>query len=422
MKRFLYSVGIGCYATGVRVAALTNDKARKMVEGWSRTFGRLSMAPVGKGKTAWFHASSLGEFEQTRPVLEEFRKRHPEYKICVTFFSPSGYEVRKDYAGADFVCYLPPDTRGNAARFLNLLHPTVAFFAKYDFWFNYLEQLSLRGVPTYIYSSIFRPDQYFFRWYGRWFLKHLRRCFTHIFVQNEESLELLKGHGVERCMLAGDTRFDRVAAIVAAAEVDPLVEGWLQRSGEGKVVVCGSTWEPDEDCLHRYLMHRGSNVRMIVAPHEVGEERVAHVLGLFGRERCTLYSELKSGVEGAGQVLVVDNVGLLSRLYRYAEVAYVGGGFGRGIHNTLEAVAWGTPVAFGPRYEKFQEAKDIIAVGGALGYERYEDLEKWMDRMLDDSEAHTRAAGALQNYMNRQTGTTEKVMQAVERDLKRVSP
>ena len=207
MMRLLYTLGIRCYAAGVRVAALGGGKAAKMVEGWKRTFGRLSVAPVGKEKTAWFHASSLGEFEQARPVLEGFREMHPDYKICVTFFSPSGYEVRKDYDKADFVSYLPMDTPANAARFVNLLHPTVVFFAKYDFWFNYLEQLHRREIPTYIFSAIFRPKQYFFKWYGVWFLKHLQRSFTHLFVQNDESVALLQAHGVPQVTKAGDTRF-----------------------------------------------------------------------------------------------------------------------------------------------------------------------------------------------------------------------
>lgn len=412
--RILYSIGINCYAAAVHVAALRNAKAKQMVAGWKRTFGRLAMAPVGKDKTAWFHASSLGEFEQARPVLEQFKREHPDFKICVTFFSPSGYEVRKDYAEADFVCYLPMDTRKNAAHFVNLLRPTVAFFVKYDFWFNYLEQLRLRNVPTYIFSSIFRPSQYFFKPYGKWYLRHLDKCFTHLFVQNEESKHLLESHGIDHVSIAGDTRFDRVHAIAQSAQRFDVMERFLAQHEGDKVILAGSSWEPDEENLKRYLDHRPEGVTMILAPHVIAESHLCYIEQLFGKENCVRYSQL-NGSEGKARVLIVDNIGLLSSMYRYADVAYIGGGFGRGIHNTLEAITFGKPVVFGPNYEKFKEARDIIALGGGLGYSEYAVLEQTVDRWLTDKEVYEKASATCLKYLNDNLGSSQMILDEVNR-------
>ena len=414
--RLLYTFGIRCYAAGVRVAALSGGKPRQMVEGWKRTFGRLTVAPVGKEKTAWFHASSLGEFEQARPVLEEFRRRHPEYRVCVTFFSPSGYEVRKDYAEADFVCYLPMDTPANASRFVNLLHPTVVFFAKYDFWFNYLEQLRRRDIPTFIFSAIFRPNQYFFKWYGGWYLKHLQRCFTHLFVQNEESRQLLEAHGVPQVSIAGDTRFDRVSAIARNAKRFDSIEGFLSLHKGNKVLLAGSSWEPDERNLKQYLDHAGNGITLVLAPHVISESHLSHIESLFGKERCVRYSQLGEG-QSSGSVLIIDNIGMLSSLYRYADVAYIGGGFGRGIHNILEAVTFGKPVVFGPNYHKFKEACDIIERGGGFSYAEYGQLEECLDRLLGDSGQYEAASRVCLQYLNENTGSTELILTEVERCL-----
>lgn len=412
--RLLYSLGISCYALGVRVAALRNSKAKQMVAGWKRTFGRLSMAPVGKDKTAWFHASSLGEFEQARPVLELFKKEHPDYKICVTFFSPSGYEVRKDYAEADFICYLPMDTRSNATRFVNLLRPTVAFFVKYDYWFNYLEQLHLRQIPTYMFSSIHRPSQYFFKGYGKWYLRHLDKCFTHIFVQNEESKRLLEMHGIQHVSIAGDTRFDRVHAIAQAAKTFDEVETFLSRNAGHKVLLAGSSWEPDEVNLKKYLDHKGSNLTLILAPHVIAESHINYIIDLFGKANCVRYSQLKE-VKDPKRVLVVDNIGLLSSLYRYADVAYIGGGFGKGIHNILEAVTFGKPVVFGPNYQKFQEAKDIIALGGGCSYNEYGQLEDYLDQLIDNDEKYTKASKICTEYLSANLGSSQIIMAEVNK-------
>ena len=415
--RILYSFGIRCYAAGVYVASLFNPKAKQMLAGWRRTFGRLSVAPVGRGKTAWFHASSLGEFEQARPVLEEFRRKYPDYKVCVTFFSPSGFEVRKNYPNADFVCYLPMDTRANAIRFVNLLRPTVAFFAKYDYWFNYLEQLRRRNVPTYIFSAIYRPKQYFFKWYGKWFLNQVRDCFTHIFVQNEESLRLLQEHGIDHVSIAGDTRFDRVHAIAQEAASNAVVERFLSFRPDVPVLLAGSTWEPDEQHLLRYLLHRDERLTLIVAPHVITPSHLDWIeKELLKGVRCTRYSCM-GGTDPQSRVLIIDNMGMLSSLYRYAQVAYIGGGFGAGIHNILEAVTFGKPVVFGPNYHKFKEACDIIRLGGGYSFERYEQLETALDRLLDNEEAYRQASQQCTQYMGDSLGATDRILAVVNKNI-----
>ncbi|MBR3725619.1 MAG: 3-deoxy-D-manno-octulosonic acid transferase [Bacteroidales bacterium] len=414
--RGLYTLGIWIYYLGVRVAALWGGKARQMVEGWRQTFGRLAMAPVGKEKTAWFHSSSLGEFEQARPVLESFRRQHPDFKICVTFFSPSGYEVRKNYPEADFVCYLPMDTPSNASQFVNLLRPTVAFFVKYDYWFNYLEQLRRRDIPTYLFSAIFRPDHYFFKWYGGWFLGHLQHCFTHLFVQNEESVKLLQSHGVPHCSLAGDTRFDRVHAIAQTATSNSEIEKFLAMNTGGKVLLAGSSWEPDEAHIKHYLDHAGEGIVLIIAPHVISESHINYIEELFGRQQCVRYSHLQDA-QGSHRVLIIDNIGMLSSLYRYSHVAYIGGGFGRGIHNILEAVTFGKPVVFGPNYHKFKEACDMIDRGGGFSYNSYPQLQECLDTLFNNEEKYNASVSVCKQYMEENLGSTEQIMDKVNKDI-----
>ena len=415
--RYIYSFGIRCYALCVRLASPFNPKARQMLAGWRRTFGRLSVAPVGKGKTAWFHASSLGEFEQARPVLEAFRQKYPDYKVCVTFFSPSGFEVRKNYPNADFVCYLPTDTRANAIRFVNLLRPSVAFFAKYDHWFNYLEQLRRRNIPTFIFSAIFRPNQYFFKWYGKWFLKQLGSCYTHFFVQNEASQNLLQEHGISQVSIAGDTRFDRVHAIAQEARRNEVVERFLSFVPDTPVLLAGSSWEPDEELLLRYLMHRDSRLTLIIAPHVISKSHLDWIeKELFKGIPCTRYSQT-GDADTHSRVLIIDNMGMLSTLYRYAHVAYIGGGFGAGIHNILEAVTFGKPVVFGPNYHKFKEANDIIAVGGGGSFDTYDQLEAMLDRWLDNPEAYRHASQICTQYMNDNLGATQRILAIADKNI-----
>lgn len=415
---FIYTIAIHLYTLGIRTAALFgHSKARLMVAGWKEMPAALARLETGK-PTVWFHAASLGEFEQARPVLEAYRQRHPECQVLVTFFSPSGYEVRKNYAQAEAICYLPMDTPRNVRRFLDAVHPDKVFFVKYEFWYNYLSALRQRGIDTYIFSAIFRPEQYFFKPWGRWFIRQLRECFKHLFVQNEESLQLLQSHGIDHCSLAGDTRYDRVHQIAQAAEPDAVVERFLQEH-DGPVLVAGSTWPPDEQLLAR--LHESKEwfpERIIIAPHEIHEEHLRSIEALFPSsirysEYINTLTQSHNNTFTHSKVLIIDNIGLLSKLYRYATVAYIGGGFGVGIHNILEAVAYGKPVVFGPNHHKFQEAHDLIDLGGGMTVDEKPDvslLRKW----FTDVEAYHAASDACLQLMHRNLGSTNIILKAVD--------
>ena len=418
--RILYTIGIWFYGFGVHVAALFgHHNARLMLRGWhhwGEDLKKLDERPV-----VWFHAASLGEFEQARPVLESYIDKHPEQQVLLTFFSPSGYEVRKNYSKAQAVCYLPPDlpitVRCFTRRIKNL---QAVFFVKYDFWFNYLAALKRLGTPTYIFSAIFRPNHYFFKWYGAWFRKQLKNCYSHLFVQNAESLRLLREHGVENCTLAGDTRFDRVHQIAIAAERNETVERFLA-GHEGKVMVCGSTWPPDEQLLAQAIGQSGNQtiktIKTILAPHVINEEHLQQIEKLF--PDSVRYSSLKDLNDPNDlkdiNILIIDNIGMLSKLYRYADVAYIGGGFGVGIHNILEAVTFGKPVLFGPNYGKFQEARDIIARGGGWSHSNLEELSAHLTPLLTNDDAYRRASQACTEYMEANLGSTDKILNTIEK-------
>lgn len=413
--RFFYTIGIYLYTLGIRVAALLgHGKARLMVEGWEKCDNADAITKFHNNaiKTAWFHAASLGEFEQARPVLERWREDHPDGRVVITFFSPSGYEVRKNYPLADAVLYLPPDLPNQVNRFLDTYHPTMACFVKYEFWYNYLNALQKRGIPTYIFSTIFRPEQYFFKWYGGWFLRQLKDCFTHFFVQNEESLQLLKEHGIDQCSLAGDTRFDRVHQIAVASEHNKVVESFLD-GFNGKVLIGGSTWPPDEQLIAK-LEVESLKLKVILAPHVISEEHLKQIETLF--PNSIRYSQCANALmhECVSDVLIIDNIGLLSKLYRYATVAYIGGGFGVGIHNILEAVTFGKPVLFGPNYHKFQEARDIIARGGGWSHNNFDELYAHITPLLINPESLTKASQACTNYMQANLGSTKIILSTIE--------
>lgn len=410
--RGLYTVGIWFYCFGVHVAAACGHRnARLMLHGWHHW--REELAKLDGRPVVWFHAASLGEFEQARPVLESYRERHPDHQVLLTFFSPSGYEVRKNYAKAEAVCYLPPDLPLTVHRFIRQTNNLqAAFFVKYDFWFNYLGALRKSHVPTYIFSAIFRPEQYFFKPWGRWFVRQLRDCFTHIFVQNEESLQLLRSHGIDHCSLAGDTRYDRVNQIVQTAERDAVVEKFLD-GYDGKVLVAGSTWPPDEQLLARLRESKEwFPERIIIAPHEIHEEHLRSIEALF--TDSVRYSRLSASDNAASRVLIIDNIGLLSKLYRYATVAYIGGGFGVGIHNILEAVAYGKPVVFGPNYHKFQEAHDLIDLGGCMIVDEHPDVS-FLRKLFTDDDIYHAASDACMQLMRRNLGSTTKIMDTIEK-------
>ncbi len=410
---FFYNIGIFLYWLAVHVAAPFDAKAAKWVKGRRRLFAQLEQALKHRGNRplAWFHCASLGEFEQGRPVIEALKLQHPEYFIVVTFFSPSGYEVRKSYAGADCVCYMPADFPGNARRFVNMLKPTVALFIKYEFWYNHFSELKKAGVKTYIVSAIFRENQAFFdRLFGGLFVQMLHLC-EHIFVQNKESLTLLMGIGVSNASYSGDTRFDRVLAVASTAQTMPQLSGFAQ----GKVVVvAGSTWPPDEALLAD-LINKMPDMKLIVAPHEISEGGVRRTIALFQKPVVT-YSQLKQNPNinlADYSVFVVDAIGFLASLYRFGGMAYVGGGFGVGIHNTLEAAVYGLPVIFGPEYKKFKEAVDLVEQGGAFSVSNLSELQRVVSKLRGDAALYERSCGVSKNYVQQRKGATDIIMRKV---------
>ncbi len=398
----LYNFGMRLMQAYVAVAAPFDAKLRARHRGGRETFEALQRA--GTTGYVWFHAASLGEFEQARPMIERLRRNEPDRKILLTFFSPSGYEVRKNYDQVDLVCYLPFDTPANVRRFLDLAQPEKAIFVKYEFWANYLLELARRKVPTYIISSIFRPKQIFFKPYGAFF-RRLLHCYTTLFVQNEASKSLLEKYGVTNVVVGDDTRFDRVADIANAAKDLPVAAAFAEGH---KVLVAGSTWEPDEELLTRYINANKDICRMIIAPHVVSPQ---HIERLCTQLRCNfvLYSRTTPEEAAKANCLVVDTIGVLSSLYRYGCVAYVGGGFGVGIHNTLEAAVWQMPVVFGPNYGKFREARDLIACGGGFCVRSYRQLEDCITALLIDHDAGMRAG----EYVRKHVGATEKISKAI---------
>ena len=398
----MYSLGIYLMALGVRVAALFKEKLRKMVQGHRATWQMLR-ALGGKDTYVWFHAASLGEFEQGRPLMERLRREHPEKKILLTFFSPSGYEVRKNYDGADLVCYLPFDTPLNARRFVKLARPEAAFFIKYEFWRNYIEVLYKRGIPCYSVSSIFRENQIFFRPYGRGYARCLSRM-THLFVQNETSRRLLEGIGVTNVDVVGDTRFDRVLDIRNAAKPLPLAERF---AGCWKVLVAGSSWPQDEEIIIPYF-NRHPNLKLVLAPHVVSEEHLQAIERQLARPALR-YSKATPKAVAEADCLIIDCYGLLSSIYRYASMAYVGGGFGVGIHNVPEAAVYGIPVIIGPNNKKFREAQALLRCGGCKEIAGTADFEQIMDAWLSDKEALATAGKAAGSYIADNAGAADRI-------------
>lgn len=404
----VYSFIIRLYLLAVRVVAWFNPKVKLMVKGHKQTFRILEEKLDANAQYVWFHAASLGEFEQGRPLMERLRKEHPQYKILLTFFSPSGYEVRKNYDGADVICYLPLDTPANACRFVKLAHPVMAFFIKYEFWQNYMKALQQSHVPVYSVSSIFRKEQVFFHWWGGQYYKVLKRV-TYFFVQNEVSKSLLATRGItDNVTVVGDTRFDRVVEIARQAKVLPLVEAFK----DGKpVFVAGSSWEPDEDLFIRYF-NEHADWKLIIAPHVVSESHLNQILGKLQMDTVR-YTQATEETARKARCLIIDCYGLLSSIYRYGEVAYVGGGFGVGIHNVLEAAVWGVPVLFGPNNKRFQEAQALLQCGGGLEVTGWDSLRQHLGNLLGDEEKLKKAGEASGRYVNGNAGAADIIMKAV---------
>jgi 3-deoxy-D-manno-octulosonic-acid transferase len=403
---WLYNFAIFFYSLIIRVAAVFFPKAKLFLTGRKNIFLNIKNKIDSTSKNIWFHFASLGEFEQGRPVLEELRKLYPDRKIVITFFSPSGYEIRKNYELADAVFYLPMDTAKNAREFIDLVKPELAVFTKYDFWYHYFKTLNREKIPLLLISGIFRPNQVFFKWYGG-FNRQTLKFVTHFFVQNEESVELLKSIKIDQVSLSGDTRFDRVAHNASNVKKNLLVEGFIEQS---QVLIAGSTWPPDEALISE-LIFKYSEWKLIVAPHEIGEGHLEQIQRLF--PNAVRYSQLLKEPYTKAQTLIIDNIGILSSLYQYGRVCYIGGGFGAGIHNTLEAAAFGIPVIFGPRYGKFQEAKDLIKLGSAISINNIQELENAFDSFVESEKYGAQA----RLYVDRKKGATFQITEAVKNIL-----
>ncbi|MBQ6037874.1 MAG: 3-deoxy-D-manno-octulosonic acid transferase [Bacteroidaceae bacterium] len=399
----VYHLFIAIYAFLARIYALFNKKASLLVKGQAEAYGLLRNKVVPGKQYIWFHAASLGEFEQGRPLIEKIRATYPNYGILLTFFSPSGYEVRKNYEGADIVCYLPFDRLKNVRKFLDLTRPCMAFFIKYEFWKNYLDELHRRHIPVYSVSSIFRANQVFFKGYAKNYAKVLDN-FTHLFVQNEESKRLLSTIGIEKVTVVGDTRFDRVLQIREAAKELPLVETF--KAGQ-LTFVAGSSWQPDEDLFIEYF-NAHPEVKLIIAPHVIAEEHLTEIIGKLKRPYVRYTQATMENVREAS-CLIIDCFGLLSSIYRYGEIAYIGGGFGVGIHNTVEAAVYGIPVIFGPKYQKFMEAIQLLESKGAFSIKNYEELKALLDHLLSDKVFLAQSGKNAGEYVLSRSGATKQI-------------
>jgi 3-deoxy-D-manno-octulosonic-acid transferase len=417
---FFYTIFCRLYLSGVRLAARFNPKARLWLEGRKGLFEQLKAAIGSRithdSKIIWMHCASLGEFEQGRPVLEALREEHPAVKILLTFFSPSGYEIRKNYEGADYIFYLPMDSKANARRFLDIVQPDLVIWIKYEYWYHYLTTLKKRSIPTLLVSGIFRPDQPFFKWYGR-LHRYILESFTHLFVQTPASQELLEDIGfAKNVTVNGDTRFDRVAAIVEKFTPIPAIEAFC---GDHPTIVAGSTWPDDEEELDHYA-NTHPEMRFIIAPHEITEPHLVEIEKLF--KHTIRYSILQKRVPGTvsreqknTNTLIIDNIGMLSRLYKYATITYIGGGFGSdGVHNVLEAAVYHKPVVFGPVYEKYVEATELVDQGGAFPINTALELEKTLDDLLADKTAYKKACQQAGQYVHAKTGATMAVLQFIQ--------
>jgi len=406
---FLYNISIFCYSGLIRIAALFNEKARKWVHG-RKNWQTILSENIQKDKQyVWFHASSLGEFEQGRPVIEAFRAKYPDYKIVLTFFSPSGYEVRKNYTGADIILYLPSDTPGNAKRFIEAVNPALVFFIKYEFWFNYIHLLHKKNIPLYFFSVKFRPGQHYFKWYGGWFRSRLKEI-NWLFLQDRASEELLHKINCNNCSVSGDTRFDRVLSVTRQKRAFPLIGEF---AGDEDVMVAGSTWPPDEEMLVDLINKYSERLKFIIAPHEIHPERISAIQQRISCKSVT-FSEAAGRDMASFRVLFIDSIGILLHVYQYARFAYIGGGFGKNIHNILEAATFGVPVIFGPNYHKFQEAIDLIKLGGAFPVNNYAEFESRAAKLAEDKAFLEQCSKICSDFVVQNAGATDMILGQVK--------
>ena len=413
MSEFLYNIFLVFFKIGIQISSLFNSKARKWLRGRKNIFQRLEAAIPKDKKIVWVHCSSLGEFEQGRPLIEKLKSQYPNSKFLLTFFSPSGYEVQKNYKDADWVFYLPMDGPYNAKRFLEIVNPSLVIFIKYDYWYFYLKKIKYRNIPLLLISALFQKNSVFFKWYGFFQRKMLSR-FNHLFVQNEESKQLLKKIGLEnKCTLSGDTRFDRVVEITEKFEPIPIIEQFI---GNHKCIVAGSTWKEDEELIQKaFPMVSEHSMKLIIAPHEITQSHIKDLLKLY--PKALLYSELPdSQQQQDGNILIIDNMGMLSRLYKYAFIAYVGGGLtSSGVHNVLEAAVYGKPVLHGPFYKKYHEAVELIKAGGATIIKNKTELTNCINNLIKNAHGcYGISSEASKNFIWENKGATDKIIQYIQ--------
>jgi len=407
--KVIYIISIFLYSILIKLASPFNLKARQISKGRGKVFAELKAKIKHDRPIIWVHCASLGEFEQGRPIIEAIKNEYPQYQILLTFFSPSGYEIRKDYTLADYICYLPADTKNNAEKLIGLVQPELVFFVKYEFWYNYITELKKRNIPLFLVSAIFRENQLFFKnsLWGKWY-RQMLFGFDHFFVQDEQSVLLLGKIGVHNVTKAGDTRFDRVAEIARSGKNISLVENF---KGTDQLVVAGSTWKPDEELLIQYIQtHPGT--KFIIAPHETKKANIDRLMILL-KNTAICYSQATNETIINKQVLIIDTIGLLSAIYKYADLAYIGGGFGVGIHNTLEAAVFGMPIVFGPNYLKFQEATSMVNLGIAYPISDYNSLQTILEDLLTDTKKMDSISRECINFTNQNLGATEFILNKV---------
>ena len=426
MSVFFYNIFLFLYKLAIGISSLFNPKAKKWLQGRKNIFQRLESAipknarlndspdsyRVGQEKIIWMHCSSLGEFEQGRPVIERLKAQDTRHKILLTFFSPSGYEVQKNYKGVDWVFYLPMDGPGNAKKFLEIVNPSLVIFIKYDYWYYYLKKIKYRNIPLLLVSALFQKNSVFFKWYGFFQRKMLSR-FDHLFVQNEESKQLLEKIGFgNNCTVSGDTRFDRVIEIAEKFEPIPYAEQFI---GNNKVIIAGSTWKEDEEIIQKaFTAIDELSLKLIIAPHQISSDHIGYLLKLF--PQALLYSAFSNDLLIKNtNVLIIDNIGMLSRLYKYAYITYVGGAITKnGVHNVLEAAVYGKPVLHGPVYQKYHEAVELVESGGAIVIKNEDELNKKISFLLNNEQECGKIGNASKNYVQKNKGATDKIMQYIQ--------
>jgi 3-deoxy-D-manno-octulosonic-acid transferase len=404
--QFLYSLFIQFYAFFIKFASIFSKKAKLWSRGRKNVFLFLEEKCAGKENIIWFHCASLGEFEQGKPLMEAIKQQQKNVTLLVTFFSPSGFEIKKNDPIADIIAYLPADTPKNAKKFISIVKPQKVFFIKYEFWFNYMQELTKANIPFYYVSAIFRENQYFFKNYGKWFLKQLKKC-SFFFVQNENSKKLLNQYGITNVIVTGDTRFDRVYAIAHQSYTLDFIAEFKETQ---KLLVAGSTWLPDEKLLSELFSKIKPDYKLVIAPHIVEKSHITQVKKLFGSFSVICFSEIETKNISDYEILIVDTIGMLSKIYKYADISHIGGAFKTGLHNILEAAVFEKPVFFGPHFQKFNEAVELVENGGAFSIKNADEMAQKIQSFENEPLSYHAICEICKNYVAQNLGATGKII------------